>query len=75
MDRKRSKTTKNAYFCSEQQEDLQEFTKNLESDLGALYHSLDRVISRRQSLENSVENLTKMCRMQEQTNGIEKRGS
>ncbi|CAF3311505.1 unnamed protein product [Rotaria socialis] len=65
VDWRRPKATKGGSFCSESQQDLEEYANNLEFEVNELYHLLDRETSGRQKLEDSVDHLTKMCCMQE----------
>ncbi|CAF3101023.1 unnamed protein product [Rotaria socialis] len=65
VDWRRPKATKAGSFCSESQQDLEEYANNLEFEVNELYHLLDRETSGRQKLEDSVDHLTKMCCMQE----------
>ncbi|CAF3726942.1 unnamed protein product [Rotaria socialis] len=62
---RRPKATKAGCFCSEAEQDLEEYANNLEFEVNELYHLLDREMSGRQKLEGSVEHLTQMCHMQE----------
>ncbi|CAM4813948.1 unnamed protein product [Rotaria magnacalcarata] len=67
VDWRRPKATKSGCFCSEPQQDLEEYANNLEFEVSQLYHLLGREMSSRQKLEGSVDHLTKMCGMQEWT--------
>lgn len=65
VDLTRPKATKCGCRCSEPQQDLEEFASNLEFEVNELYHLFDREVSSRETLETSLEHLTRMCRMQE----------
>ncbi|CAF1238261.1 unnamed protein product [Rotaria magnacalcarata] len=65
VDWRRPKATKGGSFCSEPQQDLEEYANNLEFEVNELYHLLDREMSGRQKLEDSVDHLMKMSCMQE----------
>ena len=65
VDWRRPKATKGGCLCSEPQQDLEEYANNLEFEVNELFHLLDREMSSRQKLEDSVGHLTKMYCMQE----------